>query len=855
LNSERRKRIDEIFAHALDLSGEARDTYVREQCDDEGILLEVIELLDAAAIVSDQFDQRFDAVRERVWSNVVEADETPEENLAGQQAGHWRIGKRLARGGLATVYLAHRDDGEFDQTVAFKVLRRGLDTDDVVTRFRSERQILSSLDHPSIAQILDGGALPDGRPFLVLEYVDGVPITEYCASHDVDVRSRVKFIIEILRALSHAHNHTVVHRDIKPSNILVSSEGNVVLLDFGIAKLLDPKAIPGSSTLTRTGVSLLTPGYGSPEQRAGKPVTTSSDIYQVGVVLYELLTGSRPSFTKRDGDAAEPGPPSQHLKGRRRCAEVRGDLDAIVGKAMHVDPVQRYGSASEMIADLERFLDGSPVHAQPDSLAYRLGKLSKRRPWIFPVIALFGLGIAAYIVTLNLHSKQLRMEQQRAEAAQEFMVKLFSSADPYASPDPNHGRAITVVDALDLGRKRLDSELSEQPALRASLLVSIASVYQSLDQNDAAIELGEDALALNRELYGEKSDAVLENLRLLANAYYDPDDYPRAREYYDRQLSNSREMFSSDDARLAAAQVASGAFEIDQGNFTTAVELLTDGIKILRAAPKNNPGLFITAIVSVVSQPGTFDPQEYVGLLDEALAVATSVYGPNSLYNAHVMLSIARNSYYLGDFERARTHYATGLKVFDRELGPQHRDTIGHLNNYGFLLMGMQDDAGAEKVHRELLDRLLESGGEMDRLVADNYQNLGGAIHRQGRFDEALPLHWKAREIYEAVLDKDHYLSAFPLLSIAYIQLQLGNGAAAEAAATIALDTFRVSMPDTYLEGVATCLVGLGKEQSGYIAEGAAMVQASHALMVPTPQNLASSPYPSLCRVPGSDAP
>ena len=401
-----RKRIDEIFTGALERSGDERSAFVDQQCAGDAELKSEVESLLAAASDTD-VDARIESARDRMVRSIFEDDPDAGEDLSGKAYQNWRLERRLARGGLATVYLAHRDDGEFEQKAAFKVLRRGLDTDDLIARFRAERQILSSLAHPSIAQILDGGALDDGRPYLVLEFVDGVSITDYCEQQELDVRAKVVLMIEVLRALHHAHTRLVVHRDVKPSNILVTDDGNVSLLDFGIAKLLDPDSMPGSSTMTRTGVSLMTPGYGSPEQHAGATVTTASDIYQCGLVLYEMLTGESPYVPRDEVRSSSDLVPSAKLSGRADLKEVRGDLDAIVRKATRGDPDMRYASADEMVSDLQRFLDGLPVIAQPDSVAYRVKKLARRRPWLFPVAALVVAGIVAYIATITIYSQRL----------------------------------------------------------------------------------------------------------------------------------------------------------------------------------------------------------------------------------------------------------------------------------------------------------------------------------------------------------------------------------------------------------------------------------------------------------------
>lgn len=843
MKGERRKLVDDIFTNALDLPGPEREAYLQERCDDSEVLKEVRSLLDAAGAAPDRLDNHYSGVRDRLWASLVAGEETPEEDLAGQRAGIWRIHRRIARGGLATVYLAHRDDGEFDQVVAFKVLRRGLDTDDVVARFRAERQILSALDHPAIVPILDGGALPDGRPFLVLEYVDGVPITEHCEREGIGIDGRVRLIMQVLQALHHAHKHLVVHRDIKPSNLLVSSEGNVALLDFGIAKLLDPEALPGASTFTRTGVSLLTPGYGSPEQQSGEAVTTASDIYQVGVVLYELLTGERPTFARDEDDA---GPPSRHLKGKKQYAKVHGDLDAIVQKAMQAEAARRYGSANEMLADLGRYLDGRPVLAQPDTLFYRLRKLLKRRPWLLPVSAVLLMGVAAYIVTLTLYSQQLRLEQQRAAAANAFMMDVFSSPDPYSPADSERGRNITVVEALEIGKQRLEDELADQPALRATLLMSLAGVYQSLDQAEQAIELGEKALALNLALHGESSDEVLDTLRLLGEAFDSIGDYDRARGVYDRQLATARAMYRNGEPRLGVAQAASGRFELHQGKHSAGVSLLMEGIGNLRSEPERYAGIFIPAIVSASFQDDMGDRSESLQLLEEALQYAKSVYGPESLHAANVLIAMGGVHAGLKDIDGAKARFSAGLRIYDMKLGPDHADTVTHYNNYALLLSNTGELAAAEEIHRQNIERYSELRGENHRLVADSYQNLASTISAQGRVDDALALHRKAYDIYQAS-GWDHYRVVYPLLSIARIEIERNKAAEAESAAATALQTLREAVPGSYLEGVALCLVGLAKEQQGGVDEGAAMVAASHDLIGET--NLAGTPYPALCRL------
>ena len=848
MNNDGDTILDEILTTALGLAGSERDRYVRERCREDDVLrARLLSLLQASETSDEALRRRFQGIRRRLLDSVARGEGEASENLSGRRVNVWRLEKRLARGGLATVYLARRADGAFDQTVAFKVLRRGLDTDDLVARFRAERQILFGLDHPSIARIYDGGALDDGRPYLVLEYVDGLPITTHCEQHGIDIRGRVRLLIEVLRALHHAHQHLIVHRDVKPSNILVSAEGRVTLLDFGIAKLLDPDAVPGATTLTRTGVSLLTPGYGSPEQRAGEPVTTASDIYQVGLVLYELLSGRRPFDDASGALSTDPPPPSDHLRGMASFGPVRGDLDAITRKAMRADPGERYASAAEMSADLGRYLAGLPVIARPDTLRYRLRKLTGRKPWLLPAVAVGILVIGLYVGTLTVYSQRVAEEQRLAAAAQQFMVDLFRSPDPYAPADPQAGRDITVVEALDIGRERVRNELGSQPRLKASLLASISDVYDSLDQNQEAIALREEALALERKLYADHSSQVLVSLRRLGGLYSETGDIERADAFLDEQLELARAMFRSDAPEVAVAEIAFAMHARSKGDFTDGGALLDPAIEKLRRQPEYDPRTLIGALIATVADHGMEDPQLALAVIDEAGALADAHFGEESLQAALVRIRLASTLTTAGDYGRSEKNFLEAVPVLEARLGKEHSSTLSALNNLGFLYSRRGEQARAEQIHAELLQRQIAKHGALHRNVADSYQNLAGAITHLGRYEESIPLHREAYRIYRTVLNEDNFIIAFPLLSISYAELKRGNADASEEAAREALQRFQASVPGSFLEGVARCLAGLALEQRGSLAEGAGMVEASHVLLR---TGVVPEPYRTLCRLP-----
>jgi serine/threonine-protein kinase len=848
LSTARRQLIDQIYSQALALAGPERERFVAERAgDDAELCRHVLDLLVASETADERLAGRFAGIRERMWRTALTNEGDLEEDLSGQRVHTWFVEKRIARGGLATVYLARRDDGSFDQTVALKVLRRGLDTDDVVARFRAERQILSALEHPAIAQILDGGALEDGRPYLVLEYVDGLPITTHCEQNGITVRGRLLLLIEVLRALHHAHTHLVVHRDVKPSNILVSTAGRIALLDFGIAKLLDPNSMPGASTATRTGVSLLTPGYASPEQFAGQAVSTASDVYQVGLVMYELLTGSRPFETAGNRVDSDPAPPSRALRGTSRYKLVHGDLDAITLKAMHADPAQRYASADEMVSDLMRHLDGLPVIARPDTLRYRLTKLAKRRPWLAPIVATAVLAVAAYVVTLTIYSNRVAREERLAAAAQRFMVDLFRSPDPYAPADPERGRDITVVEALALGQARVRNELSDQPQLKASLLVSISNVYGSLDQSEDAISLREEALELEREIHGRQSREVIASLRFLGAEYDKTGDIALADNAFAEQLAITGELFTEDDPEFGLAQIASGMHENSKGNDEFGRTLMAEGVEKLRRAPVFDAPPLISALIELAEQHDMESADAAFAAIKEAQAVADTVFGADSLQSALVRIRLASSMTIFGDYSGSEHNFQVAIPVLEARLGNDHSSTLAALNNLGYLYSRSNDQASAERIHREILARRIARHGAIHRSVADSYQNLAGAITRLGRYDESIPLHRKAYETYQAVLNEDNYVIGLPLLSTAYAELQRDDAVVAEAAAREALSHMEATVPGTFFEGVARCLVGLSLEAQGNAEEGGALVFASHELMK---GSSIPDPYPALCRLP-----
>lgn len=427
-------RAQQLFDQASALPPTARQAFLDEHCDDVELRKTVLDLLDEAD------SQPSDLLSQIVTPDPVNIDRT------GQLIGAYRIERELGRGGMGEVYLATRIDKEFEHRVALKVVRRGLAIDEILGRFRQERQILARLDHANIVRLLDGGSTPDGLPYLAMDYVEGTPITEYCEQKQLDTKARCRLLLPVCDAVAHAHRNLIVHRDLKPANILVTQGGVPKLLDFGIAKLME-----SSTEQTQTAFRPLTPDYASPEQVSGAPITTATDIYQIGAVLLRLLTGQKPN--------------------QLASAKLPSDLDNIVRRAMHSDPERRYASAQELAEDLQRYLDNRPVLARRDSLLYQLRKWVQRSPLTASAIAV--ALVIALVAAAYAYVEGRRAERRFAQVRTLATTYIFEFDDKIKDLQ---GSLPARAFAVDTAAKYLDS-LSTETANDVGLLSELAAAY------------------------------------------------------------------------------------------------------------------------------------------------------------------------------------------------------------------------------------------------------------------------------------------------------------------------------------------------------------------------------------------
>ena len=747
----------------------------------------------------------------------------------GDLVGRYHILDELGRGGMATVYDAERADGAFEQRVALKVLRRGLDTEDIVGRFLGERQILSGLEHPNIARLIDGGATADGRPYLVMERVAGEPITDWADHRELSVRERVELFVQVADAVQYAHQRLVIHRDLKPSNILVDENGTVKLLDFGIAKLLDSTGQAAADSLTRTGIRPRTPAYASPEQIRGERVTTASDIHQLGTVLYELLSGRRPF--EGSGTELETAIMSGKVRRPSEVADeglrsvLRGDLDAIVLTAMHVQPERRYASAADLAADIRRYLDHQPVQARPDTFAYKARRYARRRPEVVVTLSAFALLLAGYVVTLVRAAERLeaerdraRVESVRAQQVSEFLIDLFRASDPNTS----FGEDLSAFDLLERGEERAD-RLAGQPELQAEMLGVIGGMYMSLGRLDRAEPILRRTLDRLQTAESVPPAELAVGLGQLGDLLQRMGRYDEADSLLVASVDMARQ---SGDADVEANYLnAYGHSLLAQGSYRRAEEVFREALDVRRDLSRDDESTArsLQGLGIALEEQERFDPAEasYIAALEMMESI-----DPEHTQVASTLSSLGRLYMTQGRFARADSVLRRSLSLNQRRLGPRHPWLGLPLNELGMVAARQGRYEVAEQYFRESLAIQEEALGPAHPEVAVAVNNISFTLIQQGRLEEALPLRRRALEIARAAIGDSHDNTGWFAYNLGYLLERLGDLDGAERHYREGLAILRRALPDGHFR-TTTPMVALGDllARTGRESEGAALLR------------------------------
>jgi serine/threonine-protein kinase len=773
LTPQRWQQLALIFDDALELGPEARAGYLDQLCAGDPALRAEIDLLLAADAASGELPEAADAY----FPSLLVAAPQPhqpavEEVPTGTMIGPYRVMRELAHGGMGVVYLAERADGQFEQQVALKLIRAGLDSSEVQRRFLAERQILARLNHPNIAKLLDGGIAAEGRPWFAMELVEGSPLLAWCDERKLALGERLQIFEAVCEAVRYAHQNLVVHRDLKPSNILVTAEGRVKLLDFGIAKALEGgAAAQGSGAVeTRTELRILTPEYAAPEQVRGEPVTTATDVYALGAVLYELLTGQRVHRFERhtaveiervvcETEPEQPSTAAMHDIGAstargtdpgRLRRLLRGDLDTIVLKALQKEPARRYASAEALLDDLRRYASGLPINARPESRTYRLGKFVRRHGVGVATTTALLLALLAGLGGTLWQARAASREAVRALAVKDFLIGLFQESDPAQA----RGRNITADELLARGVQRLDTALTQDPALQSELLGELGKIHRELGLFERADSLLDRSVRLARAAHGERSGAYAARLNDWATVLRRTGDLARAESLGRRALVLSRAVHGEDDLRVAES----------------AMEL-----------------------ASTLGARGDVEPAE--SLYRAALAIGVRRYGPDhlevapDLENLGALLGEGK-----GDYAGADSAYRAALAIFTRHLDPDHPKVLNLRGNIAANL-GQQGRLGEEEtLARELVGRYrrLHPGGHPD--LAWALHLLGDAVAGQGRLAEAESLETEALALRRRFFGNDHHETMYSVNNLAIVRYRAGRLAPAESSFREAHALFRKAL-------------------------------------------------------------
>ena len=757
-------RIETLFFAALERMPEARAAYLMEACgDDPDLRREVEEMLFAHE------ESGSLSIEARLLAGPAPRPPEP-ESMAGKDVGPYHLRRLLGRGGMGEVYLAERADGQYEQLVALKVIRAGLHSAEIVARFRMERQILAQLVHPNIAYLTDGGVTPEGRPYLVMPFVEGVPITLYCDTHRLSIDERLRLFRTVCTTVQFAHRNMVVHRDLKPSNILVTDEGVVKLLDFGIAKLLDAEAAEGP--MTRADVRVMTPEYAAPEQIRGEAVTTATDVYALGVLLFELLTGRSPHRFSRQSDSSgkqeDNAPivrpsvrlsmggtpePDRSLEAvstarsttpKRLRRRLHGDLDNIVMMALREEPERRYASADQFAEDIARYLSGRPVIARKDTTAYRLRKFVRRHRLGVGMAAVVLVLILGFTGTILMQSRAValqrdlaRVERDKATRVVAFLRDVFGAADPALS----RGDAITARELLDQGAARIEAELADAPAVKADLMQTIGEAYQSLAFYDEAERMLGEALTLRQAMHAPPHSDIAEGMVALGTLYLKRSRFREADSLISAALAMQTRLSPPDSSALARTRARLADVRVAFGQYDAAEKLYRTALTALEAqyGPDHPEVLQVMNDLAGVRQAqDAFEEAE--ALMHTVLERRRQRYGERHVSVLASKRDLADLFREQNRFEEARSLYEEVLADSRRIYGPDHPAVAAALADLGALTMDLGAYEDAIHYYEQAIQMAEAALGTAHLTPLGYRSNLASVYLYQGRYAEARDL-------------------------------------------------------------------------------------------------------------------
>ena len=719
------------------------------------------------------------------------------QSFEGKILGNYQIEKQIGEGGMGLVFQAHRNDEAFEKKVAVKLVRYDVSTARNKDRFQTERQMMARLEHPHIARLLDGGTA-DGVPYLVMEFVDGVPVTQYCDSHRLNIRQRVALFQKICGAVQLAHQNLIVHRDIKPSNILVTADGSPKLLDFGIAKLLDSQQAGQPANATVTGHRLLTPGYASPEQFLGAPVTTASDIYSLGVLLFELLSGFRPYslenhdmeqveaalkhrqasslsevLAKRepDGDGLPEIAASRGSNPSQLRRQLKGDLDHIARRALRSEPHLRYGTAAQFGEDLGRYLKGEPVWARRHTWSYWLSKFVKRNAVPVTAACVLLLSGIGFLISTRIQSIRLAQERDLAQASTRLFVESFQMADPNRAK----GETITARQILENAEEKIINEHQGHPEQQAALWSAMGQVYLNLNLNDRAEPLIQRALEIQERLFGMGDPRVSSTRDSLSQLLFNQGLYQEAEEVAAATLAVRRQRKDGPREVTRSLNLLANARRA-KGDRQGAIPLFEESLILQKQDPGHKPVNLVKTMndlaytLTLVSE---FERAEPIYL--EALSLQQAAVAEPFPLTSRILRGLFNLNYRWGKHEQAEPYLKAAFEMNQKLYGKEHPRIALNLHDWAKLKNRMGEPEMALSLYWESITM-------NERLVGPYHPGLNGPLinmawmfHRRGALEESENLYRRALDIHMRRFEEENLNLAFLDFNLGKLLKDIGN--------------------------------------------------------------------------------
>ncbi len=836
MDTHRWNKVKEIFNEACERPDEERLAFVKSECrGDEKLESEVIDLLRADGGTS----ALLDSIPEISYD--IPGNE-PVEPVHTEIIGPYRIIEEIGRGGMGVVYLVDRADDQYKKQMALKLVKRGMDTDEILHRFRSERQILASLEHPNIARLYDGGATDDGRPYLVMEYIDGEPITSYCDTYKLDIDKRLKLFMTVCRGVQFAHQNLIVHRDLKPSNILVTNDGDVRLLDFGIAKLLQ-EAPDEDRAYTRPWARRVTPQYASPEQLSGERITTASDVYALGLILYELLTGTHPykdsagknTFGLPDKSRWVESPASRVLKtdteeifsARRTTRKnlyryIKNDIENIILTALHPDIQLRYQSAEQLLRDIERYFSGHPISARPGTRIYRAKKFIGRNKTatvsaltIFIITLLFAVFTWIQSEQIARERDRVQIERDKAQEVAEFLENLLYAANPAFGTE--RADTMRMREFVTKSTETIRQDLINQPVRRAQMLNVLGKVHSSLGMFEESHQLLKESLDLRIDLFGDYHHEVAESKNDLGVVIGRMGDYETAENMIRRALEIRTSIFGKihDDVGSSITDLAN--IVNTRGEYTEAEKLYRQALAInteLYGHSHRKVALAKFNLATILHRQGNLSESEE--LHRQALALKKEIFKGEhpsiaaSYNNLGLVLSAKEK------LDEARKSLYQAFTLRQKIYGDIHPRVLTSLNNLATVVAEKGDYETAKEYYEQSLALRKKVHGERSMEMSVAYNNYADILEKMGESEKAIAYNRDALAIIEANVGSQHPAYALVSGNLAAKLRRQGLITEAKEIYQKALSVYQNTLPPDHpstarvMLGLAHCYTDLG---------------------------------------------